>query len=242
VSSEPNTTELAALWALRASGDEEAREQLILRYAGFARSIAAGLYRTRPDDTTPFEEYLQYARLGLMEAVDRYDGRRGASFETFSSYRIRGAILSGLARETELGAQRSFWRTRIAEREQSIAPAAMERPENAVFQDFVRLAAGLAIGFVLDDPEAEPADESPVSDPYLAVETHQARSQIRRLVERLPPRERDILQQHYFGHKEFQEIAAQLGLTKGRVSQLHARALEWIREQLDPRPRLDRKL
>lgn len=242
VTSEPDAA-LAPLWeTLRSSGDPRAREQLILHYAGFARSVAAGLYRMRPDDATPFDEYLQYARVGLMEAVDRYDGRRGASFETFSSYRIRGAILSGLARETELGAQRSFWRSRLTEREQSIAPGVMERPDSATLQDFVRLAAGLAIGLVLDDSAAEPADENPASDPYLAAEMHQAHGRMRRIVEGLPPRERDIMQQHYFEYREFQEIAAQLSITKGRVSQLHARALERIREQMDPRPRLDQKL
>lgn len=244
MSTEPDTelVELTALWqTLRSSGDPRSREQLILRYAGFARSIAAGLYRMRPDDATPFDEYLQYARVGLMEAVDRYDGNRGASFETFSSYRIRGAILSGLARETELGAQRSFWRLRLAEREQSIAPALMQRPERATFEDFVDLAAGLAIGLALDGSAAEPTDDSPVADPYLAAEIHQVRAQIRRLIEALPPRERDIMRRHYFEHREFQEIAAQLGITKGRVSQLHARAIERIREQMDPRPRLDRK-
>jgi RNA polymerase sigma factor for flagellar operon FliA len=234
---------LAALWeGLRSASDPRAREQLILHYASFARTVAAGLYRTRSDDSTPFEEYLQYARVGLMESIDRYDGSRGASFETFSSYRIRGAILNGLARETELGAQRSFWRARLAEREESIAPEAIQRPDTATFLDFVRLAGGIAVGLMLDDPDAEPADESPLVDPYLATEVYQARGRVRKLVETLPPRERQIIQQHYFEQREFQQIAAQLGITKGRVSQLHARAIERIREQMDPCPKLDRKL
>jgi RNA polymerase sigma factor FliA len=235
--------DLPALWeTLRASGDPQIREELILRYAGFARAVAAGLYRCRVDDATPFDEYLQYARLGLLEAVDRYDGARGASFETFSSYRIRGAILNGLARDSEIGAQRSFWRTRLAEREHSLARTALERPESAALRDFVHLAAGLAIGWLLEASGHDTADESPEHNPYAATELEQARAQLRARVEALPERERAIVRQHYFEQREFQEIAARLGITKGRVSQLHARAIERIRAALDPSPRIDRKV
>lgn len=235
--------DLAKLWeSLRSTGDAQAREELILRYASFARTIAATLYRCRPDSATPFEDYLQYARVGLMEAVDRYDGSRGASFETFSGYRIRGAILNGLARDTELGAQRSFWRTRLADREKSLAPVAVEHPESATLEELVRLVTGLAIGFVLEGPAPDPVDETPESNPYLATELEEIRAHLRTRIGELPDREREIVREHYFEHREFQEIAARLGVTKGRVSQLHARAVARIRELMDPRPRIDRKL
>lgn len=233
----------AALWdRLRATGDPRIREQLILRYAGLARVIAAALYRRHPGGATPFDEYLQYARLGLMEAIDRYDARRGASFETFSSYRIRGAILSGLAQDTELGAQRSFWRSRLAEREESLAHGALRAPRNASFEDFVRLAAGLAIGLVLEGPEAEPVDDTAAANPYRATELAQQRERLRSLVQALPEREHEVMRQHYYEHREFQEIASRLGLTKGRVSQLHSKAVERIRGCLDSKPRIDRRL
>lgn len=236
-------SELAELWeSLRSSGDPQIRERLILRYADFARAIAAGVYSKRSGSSTPFEEYLQYARVGLMEAVDRYDARRGASFETFSAYRIRGAILSGLAHDTELAAQRSFWRTRMADREESLAQAALREPQSATFEDFVRLAAGLAIGFMLEAPDAEPADDTPEANPYLATELAQSRARLRKLVEGLPEREREIMRQHYHENREFREIAARLGVTKGRVSQLHSKAIERIRACLDPQPRIDRRL
>ncbi|HXS22553.1 MAG TPA: sigma-70 family RNA polymerase sigma factor [Steroidobacteraceae bacterium] len=236
-------SELAVLWeGLRSSGDPQIREQLILRYARYARAIAAGLYRTRCDDATPFDEYLQYARVGLMEAVDRYDDRRGATFETFSSYRIRGAILTGVTRDTEAGAQRSFWRTRMADREESLAEAALRQPQHATFEDFVHLAAGLAVGMVLEGPEVEPIDEAPEANPYLAAELAQSRARLRGLVEALPEREREVMRQHYYQHREFQDIAARLGVTKGRVSQLHLRAIEHIRASLAAEPRIDRRL
>src|SRR5689334_236422 len=104
------------LWErFRDSRERTLRGRLIERYLPLARAAAARYYRLRPDESVPFEDYLQYARIGLVEAIDDYDPRREASFETYSSYRIRGAMLNGLGRESEIAAQRTFWRTRTQE-------------------------------------------------------------------------------------------------------------------------------
>src|SRR5512139_2520958 len=77
----------------------EQRDELIRRYAELARIAAAKLYRGRVDNSVAFADYLQYARVGLVEAIDAFDPGRLVPFEAFSSYRIRGAILNGLASE-----------------------------------------------------------------------------------------------------------------------------------------------
>ena len=236
-------SEVAGLWqALQEVGDPSAREQLIIRYGDFARMIAAKLYGTRRDDTVPFKDYLQYAQIGLIEALDRFDASLGASFESYSSHRIRGSILNGLSRHTELRAQRVYWREVIAARRQSVQ-GSPEAASATTLEDFARLAMGLAIGLMLDDADAsERADDTVEANPYAGTELSQMRERVRTSVEQLPARERDILQRHYYEQREFQDIAAELGVTKGRVSQLHARALQRVREALNVGPRIDRKV
>ena len=51
-----------------------------------------------------------------------------------------------------------------------------------------------------------------------------------------------VLQGHYYEQREFQEVATVMGISKGRVSQLHARALAKIREWLNARPKIDLNL
>jgi RNA polymerase sigma factor for flagellar operon FliA len=235
--------DVATLWqTLRDTRDPTVRERLIIRYGAFARAIASRLYSSRPDDSTPFDDYLQYARVGLIESLDRYDNGLGASFETFSSYRIRGAILSGLSRDTELRAQRSQWRVRMAERSESLVSGSIDRPDTVSLEEFVQLTVGLAIGVMLEGGAEESVDESVEANPYSAAELAQLRSKARAVVEQLPPREREVIRRHYYEGMEFQEVAGFLNVTKGRVSQLHSRALERIRELLDARPKIDRKL
>ena len=52
------------------------------------------------------------------------------------------------------------------------------------------------------------------------------------LLDSLPERECLIVTLHYLQQVPFITIAAQLGITKGRVSQLHRRAMERLREAL----------
>ena len=88
--------------------DKEARAELIESHTGLAKKIAASMYGKRYRDHVEFEEFLQFGIVGLIESVDRYDPGKGATFETFASYRIRGSIINGLARMTELRSQGAY--------------------------------------------------------------------------------------------------------------------------------------
>jgi RNA polymerase sigma factor for flagellar operon FliA len=213
-----------ALWTrFTASRALQLRGRLIERYLPLARAAAARYYRLRSDDSVPFEDYLQYARIGLVEAIDDYDPGREASFETYSSYRIRGAVLNGLGRESEIAAQRNFWRTRLQEREDPPAEPApeVEEAEN-----------GIALGFLLEHEGEDVADEALQANPHAAVEQVELLTLIGTVLEKLPPRERELIRRHYFEQCEFRVIASELALTPGRVSQLHAQALLRIRQFL----------
>jgi RNA polymerase sigma factor for flagellar operon FliA len=88
----------------------------------------------------------------------------------------------------------------------------------------------------------EPIDHSLASNPYAMTELTQLRRAIRSMLNVLPDRERELIRRHYEDQVEFQQIAAEWGITKGRVSQLHAQALARLRKLLGKRARLDRTL
>lgn len=95
----------------------------------------------------------------------------------------------------------------------------------------VDVAILLAMGYALEDSgQWNPQGADNGNDPYRSVQLERLRTRLKRLVDVLPERERTIVCCHYFEHLEFQEIGGLLGISKGRVSQLHARALQLIRE------------
>jgi RNA polymerase sigma-B factor len=74
--------------AWRGEGDELAREQLLERYTPLARSLARRYARS----SEPFEDLLQVATVGLLQALDRYDVDRGRQFEAFAVPTILGEL------------------------------------------------------------------------------------------------------------------------------------------------------
>lgn len=223
----------SVLWqAWREQGDAGAREALIAMHQDFARIIAAKLYGQRYSDDVEFDEYLQFARVGLLESVERYDPSFGASFRTFASHRMQGAVLSGLECLSECNRQLALRRRLEQDRVRSLARKEPDAAANS-FEHLASVAVGLAVGYMLDDVAAyQSADSSYGDSAYAELAGRETRDRLHKLIEQLAPKESRIIRHHYLQHIPFEDIAAEMELTPGRVSQLHRRALEQLRALL----------
>ncbi len=224
----------AELWKqFREQLNEDARTTLIAKYTPYAKAVSASVYARRTDEEIEFDDFFQLGIVGLIESVDRYELNSEATFETFASHRIRGAILSGLENMSERREQVSF-RTRMRkERLNSVAEMSATGPEGSLFDELVEVALGLAICYMLEDTGLVLAkDEISASQAYRTHELAQLKEQLIEAVKYLPERERSVIKSHYFQGKEFAKISDELVLTKGRVSQLHKQALKLLRKEL----------
>jgi RNA polymerase sigma factor for flagellar operon FliA len=231
---EPSAGALGApgLWQLYWAGRTEAeRNALAVHYAEFARMLAAKAYARRVVEDLEFDDFHQYARIGLLEAVERFRPDGGAKFETYAALRINGAMLNGLARASELQEQLAARKRVLEERTGSLN----EAPEDDVFARLARLAVGLAVGMMLEGSGMfRPGDERvDTSDaPYASLALAQLCARVRAAVTQLPLRQRQVVEGHYLQHEAFDDIARRLALSKGRVSQLHREALTGLRAAL----------
>lgn len=225
----------ASLWRrFRFEHDVACRMALFESYRDLARAAAFAEYRRRPAYGLERQDFEQLAYGGLLEAVDRYDPLRGTPFSAYARLRIRGAISDGLARSSERGAEYAYRRRVELERLRSINAGRPEPPEDAV-AELADLAVSLAIGFAAEDASLWWAGASlaaPQLDAYESVAWRETQLGVLKEIERLPENERIILQQHYLKGVSFANIAEMLGLTKGRISQLHRSALRRVRERL----------
>ena len=83
----------------KATGSEELRWPLALRYVGLVKSIALqvrGVYSS----FAQVDDIVNEGVLALVGAVDKFDPEKGIKFETYVSKRIRGAIID-LARRQD---------------------------------------------------------------------------------------------------------------------------------------------
>ncbi|CAD6549140.1 RNA polymerase sigma factor FliA [Paraburkholderia metrosideri] len=226
-----------ALWtAFDCERSVPAREAIFTHFLPYAQALAAQLYAGRHRDDVEFKDFLQFACIGLLEAIDRFEFKRGVAFRTFCTPRLRGNVLTGIQRLSD-GQEQIALRQRVRrERVASLEPTgnantAGKAPDT--FQVLATLAAGLAIGFMLDDTgivEAATGQPAPYATAYQTVAWRQTREKLHAAVGRLPVRAQKIIRYHYFHGLGFEQIADILGLTKGRISQLHRAALLDLRD------------
>jgi RNA polymerase sigma factor FliA len=211
----------------------------------YARTLAALVYGRRVTDDVEFGDYLQYARIGLLEAFERFEPAHGVQFRTFAAHRIRGAILDGVAQLSERQQQAALRRRVRHDRATSLLEDADPAVAGGrgVLEQLAEVALGLAIGILLEDTGMF-ADESTApaapDGPYRSVALKQTRARLDEMVHRLAESERRVIKQHYhYGHP-FEQIAREVGVTKGRISQIHKQALQSLRAMLSGAHALER--
>lgn len=235
---ERDDLEEAALWPRVRAGSIAAREAMFERHAAFARQIAARHYRDRTRGDLELPELRQLAYAGLLESIDRFDPERGVPFRGYAARRITGSVLDGISHASEVREQVASRGRLRAERLRSLAPESADRMGSTdALQALAELATGLAIGFLLDGglaADEETADRAPSA--YEGMAWRETVQGLRDALADLPEREELIIRQHYLHGVAFDLIAKLLGLSKGRVSQLHRDAITRLRRRLGSRP------
>ena len=88
--------ELKDLWRrYKSTGDEQARERLVVAYSPMVKFVAGRLGAGLPSHVDD-ADLISYGLMGLIGAIERFEPERGIKFETFAMTRIRGAIIDEL--------------------------------------------------------------------------------------------------------------------------------------------------
>ena len=226
----------AVLWNLaRESHSADAREQLFSRHAAFAKAIARRIYHERKGGDIELADLNQLAFVGLMEALGRYDPTKGVPFRGFAAARIRGNIIDGIARMTERREQLSWRHRQLRERMRSLDIAGHEGMETAEAMDTLAdLALGLALGFMLEGTGLYVDDEQDTGpNAYESLVWQNIMDCLTAEMSRIPEREQAVLRHHYIGGLGFDQLGSLLGVSKGRISQLHRTALDRLRKAMN---------
>jgi len=225
----------AGLWERwRRDGDAAARDAIARHYVAYSRALAARIYARRVQNEFDFEEYAQLATVGLMESVDRFDPERGVQFKSYATHRIVGAILSGLTtlseRQQQIQLRRRIAHERVESLREAVGDAAS--PEDQL-RALAEIGVGLALGLILEGTGMIQDGQGAAPDnTYARLELRQFREGVAQALDQLTDREREVIRRHYLQGIAFGDIARDLGLTQGRVSQLHRQALLRLRRLL----------
>jgi RNA polymerase sigma factor for flagellar operon FliA len=211
-------------------------DDFIREYEPFVRGVVE---RTRAQLLLEcdVEDLMAFGFEGLLGARKRFDASRGVQFKSFAYYRVRGAIVDGVRSMAYLP-RRAYARLKAVEAADTVAeplgeanaqrdtPVDGESALRAIDGALGRIAAAYCCAASAEDEDA------PGGDPEGEVIERQRRNLTREAIDALPEQERFLIHGHYIAGRRFDELAAEMGLSKSWASRLHTRALGRLRQQL----------
>lgn len=240
--SRASSAETQALYReFRRTGDPRLRDRLILTLAPMVKYL---VYRKISQISSHFDadDFISVGIEALIRSIDRFDPDRGVSLESFTWTRVQGAIIDELRRQdwTPRSVRQTESRYRKA-REGFVArngrdPTPREAaelmgmtPEELQAHELdvmmgelasldvpVRLEHGATVDRIETLPSTDAGD-----DPAVSATRHDATRRLREAVAALDAREQSIAVLLYVEELTLREVGAVVGLSEGRVCQIH---------------------
>ena len=226
--------------------EQQTANNVTVRHGELVSRIAHHLI-TRLPASVDVNDLIQSGMIGLIEASRIFDPSQGASFETYASIRIRGAMLDELRkgdwvpRSVHRHLRAATEATRAVEQRTGRAASTREVATalDMPIDDLSRLLADAVRGHVLSlDAHTEDEDKAPLkfvehaASPADHLDDREFRRELVAAIENLPQREKLVLSLYYEQELNLREIGAVLEVTESRVCQIHAQALVRVRARL----------
>ena len=227
-------------------------KELVDAHLSFVRIIASKIHRTLPPGVD-LESLIHSGIIGLLEAASNYDETRGVAFPTYARYRIHGEIMEYLRTLDWVSRSVRAWGRKFASarntlpqklgREASSEEMAIEL--NTSLENYYRLDQKINEATLLSLEDLTPASEDnwrktqeelnirSFQDPFSFVEGTQLVELAAKAIEELPERERIVITLYYHQELKLREIGEILGLTEGRICQIHSEAVQRLRERFN---------
>jgi len=226
--------------------DPQAGEYLVERYLPLVDYVVQRFMISLPK-TVEKDDIRSLAYEGLLDAFDKFNIERDLMFETYASWRIKGAIIDGL--------RHSDWLPRsVREKVKKIekAYAVLEQKNNYSVTDeevsdylgitkaeLNRTVSEAALSTMTSIDESTYNEHNQVGK-YNMVNDHSGsperylteqmtKESLTHAIERLPEKEKITISLCYFEDLKLTEIAEVLNVSVSRVSQLHSKAMLRLR-------------
>lgn len=232
--------------AIRAYGDHSGQStaELVQTHTPLVRRIALHLIARLPSHVQ-LDDLMQAGMLGLLEAANKFDASRGASFATYAGIRIRGSMVDEIRsgdwvprsvhkHSREIGRAMQALEARLGRdpTDREIA-AELQMTLDQYYQALSDAAAGKLHSFdalLEDDQPAGVRDEL-----ARTIEQDETRTQVASAIGELSDREQLVLALYYDEGLNLKAIGQVLGVGESRVSQIMSRAVVRLRERLNMR-------
>lgn len=244
-----NEAEKNRLWEnYSKSRNQDIREKLILEYAPLVK-IIAGRLSMYLGYNVEYEDLVSYGIFGLIDAIDKFDYGKGIKFETYASLRIRGSILDQIRKmdwiprslrqkqkrleiamselETELGRAPSD--EELAEKLEITVDELCSWEGQSMSSTMMSLDECIDQGVELKETAV---NNSRFDTPEQVIEQEEVKRILAETLETLTDKEKKVILLYYYEELTLKEISLVMEVSESRVSQLHTKGLQKLRQRL----------
>jgi RNA polymerase sigma factor FliA len=247
-------TDMRDVWSsYKKTGDEKAREQLVLAYSPLVKFVAGRMSSGLPAHIEE-SDLISYGLLGLIGAIERFDPQREIKFETFAVSRIKGSIIDELrsldwvprsvrakAREIESTQTKLEHELGRVPTDKEVADAlemSVEDFQESLLQISNSTVVALDELWTVSDSSGDQVSlldtmkDPNAVDPARELGVSELKDRLANAISRLPEREKLVIALYYYENLTLREIGEVLGVTESRVSQLHTKAVLRLKSRL----------
>ncbi|MCH4827650.1 FliA/WhiG family RNA polymerase sigma factor [Planococcus halocryophilus] len=217
--------------------DPDAGEYLVEQYLPLVDYVIQRFMISLPK-TVEKDDIRSYAYEGLLDALSKFNIERDLKFETYASWRIKGAIIDGLRQSDWLPRSvrdkvKKIEKAFLLLEQQSSASVSDEEVSSYLGITKAELnktvsEAALSTMISMDDENFEDQGKLVnyhVNSPERHLSEQMMKESLVRAIERLPEKEKITVSLCYFEEMKLTEIAEILNVSVSRVSQLHSKAM-----------------
>jgi len=232
---------------------EDEQESLILSHMKDVTQVAHSILRRLPA-SVQLDDLIQAGSIGLIDAARRFGPGRNLPFRQYARIRITGAIFDSLR---ELDWASRYYRTRqqkLDNTTRALESKLGRKPDSDEVADFIGMDLNTFFEFAQAVQNRQEVDFEPQKDsehrsvretvaddpekrPDAICHQNESRSELRMFIAQLPPDEANVVILYYFKEWTMLRIARSIGRTESRVSQIHGKAVERLRDKLGSRAR-----
>ncbi|RJE86777.1 FliA/WhiG family RNA polymerase sigma factor [Paenibacillus sp. 1011MAR3C5] len=245
----PHLTNIQMWQAWKEHGDLEAKKALIETYLPLVEYVTNRMAIGLPKNVIK-DDLASNGVMGLIDAIEKFDYLRGLQFETYASWRIRGAIIDGLRQGDWVPRSVREKAKRVEEAYQHLEQQYMRSVTDlevssylqVTEKEFTNMLQDISVATIcsLEDPIREEESETRMSlliddkakNPDYKVHEFYLKESLVKGIERLTEKERTVVSLFYYEELSLSEIAEVMSLSPSRISQLHSKAILRLRGAL----------